>query len=168
MNDLDKPARRQLIVTVGLPRSGKSTWVDRFIDTDKEMNYQVICADDIRLGMGFQFDSKFEPVVWTVHHFALRAALERGYSVIVDSCNTTVPGIRKYAQIAKEYDYQLVILRINTPLDTCLARNKGDGAVPDNVIRRMDKQLSVTISSSFWESIKDNILICTEKENRNG
>lgn len=138
---------KQMIVMCGLPRSGKSTWVNEYHDG----SFQVICADDIRLALGTQFFKPLENFVWGVHDTAIAAALERGYSVIIDSCNTTVASLRKYQDIASKYEAEFWIYWVDTPLDVCLKRNEGPGAVPQKVILRMNEQLEILKESFFWK-----------------
>lgn len=128
--------RQTMIVMCGLPRSGKSTYVDGHFS-----NFQIVCADDIRLALGTQFDEKLENFVWGVHNTMIRAHLERGYNVVIDSTNTTIHTIERYSNLAREYDYRFIIDVIVTPIEECLKRNVGHGAVPENVIVRMQKQL---------------------------
>lgn len=145
-----------LMVTVGLPKSGKSTWVDGFLDGHNR-GYQVVCADDIRLGMGFQFDRKMENFVWGVHDAMLLASLERGLCVIVDGTNTTTASLTKYEKYATEYDYSFRIIFLDTHEDVCLKRNVGKHVVPENVILRMSEQLSRLKNSNQWRQWDNNI-----------
>lgn len=53
---------KELILTVGLPGSGKSTYVDNnFIKV--KSGYQILCLDDIRLSMGDTFNRKTESII---------------------------------------------------------------------------------------------------------
>lgn len=150
MNNDDKV----LMVTVGLPKSGKSTWVDGFLKRDPD--YQVVCADDIRLGMGFQFDRKMENFVWGVHDAMLLASLERGLCVIVDGTNTTLASLIKYEKYATEYGYTFRIIFFDTHEDVCLKRNEGKHVVPENVILRMSGQFYRLKNSNQWRQWKHN------------
>lgn len=133
-----------MIVMCGLPRSGKSTYVDGHFS-----NFQIVCADDIRLALGTQFDEKLENFVWGVHNTMIRAHLERGYNVVIDSTNTTIQTIGRYAKLAREYEYRFIVVVMRTGKETCLARNIGYGSVPDDVIERMNQQLARMIDSKF-------------------
>lgn len=126
----------ELVAMVGLPRSGKSTYVD-----DMLSNFDIICADDIRLAMGTQFEPKLEPFVWAIHDTMLRAMMIRKRNIVLDETNTSIKRIDKYYSFCKEYKYNLKLLYINTPINVCLTRNIGEGSVPEEVIYRMDEQL---------------------------
>lgn len=136
--------KREMIVMVGLPRSGKSTYVDKHFS-----NYQIICPDEIRLALGIQFEPKIESFVWAIHDTILRASLQKGYSVCIDATNTKKESLLKYQNISKKYEYEMIIFAMDTPMNVCLERNNGPGSVPNVVIERMDGQLK-------YLDLKDN------------
>lgn len=153
-------SEKALIVTVGLPRSGKSTGVDEFINRQlMKHNYQVICADDIRLALGVQFFQPLENFVWGVHDTMVRAALIRNFNVIIDGTNTTPVSLKKYADMAEKYNFRFGILFFDTPIDICIERNHGEGAVPENVIHRMNDQLKGLQETRFWNDHRQDIIV---------
>ncbi len=74
----------KLILTVGLPRSGKSTWA-------RSTEYPIVSPDAIRLAIhGQAFVDLAEPFVWATAKVMVRALFEAGHkTVIVDATNTT-------------------------------------------------------------------------------
>lgn len=155
-----------MICMVGLPRSGKSTWVDDHIRLDESRNFQVLCADDIRLGLGTRFDSRLENFVWGVHDTMLLASLERNFDIIIDATNTTFASIQKYKKHADKYDYRFIIIHVDTPFHTCEKRNTGPGAVPQNVMTRMMNQMVSLFESYGWKALKHHIIECPVWSNR--
>src|SRR5207302_1271835 len=73
-----------LICTVGLPRSGKSTW-------SQAQSYPIVSCDAIRLALhGQRFLAAAEPWVWTIAKTTVRALFFAGHkTVVLDSTNTT-------------------------------------------------------------------------------
>lgn len=73
-----------LVLTVGLPRSGKSTWAS-------QQGCPVVCPDQIRLALhGREFYPPAEPMVWYVAQVMVRALFGSGHEkVILDACNVT-------------------------------------------------------------------------------
>jgi predicted kinase len=73
-----------LICTVGLPRSGKSTWA-------KSQAYPIVNPDAIRLAIhGQRFIAEAEPFVWATAKAMVRALFLAGHNrVILDATNTT-------------------------------------------------------------------------------
>ena len=77
-----------LIVTVGLPRSGKSTWVK---EVTKQLHCPIVNPDAVRFAVtGQRFVKSAEPTVWMVVRYMVRALFEAGHNtVILDATNTT-------------------------------------------------------------------------------
>jgi predicted kinase len=75
-------ARPTLVLTVGLPRSGKSTWA-------RDMDYPIVCPDEIRLALhGKVFIKEAEPYVWAIAHTMVKALFGSRHShVILDATN---------------------------------------------------------------------------------
>jgi predicted kinase len=73
-----------LILTVGLPRSGKSTWARR-------QGVPVVCPDAIRLALhGQRFQALAEPLVWAIARVMVRALFLAGHGrVVVDATHVT-------------------------------------------------------------------------------
>ncbi len=79
----------KLILTVGLPRSGKSTWA-------RSRVYPIVSPDSIRLALhGRRYKhgdtiSRAEPYVWAIAKTMVRALFIAGHDiVVVDACNHT-------------------------------------------------------------------------------
>ena len=63
----------KVLLMVGLPRSGKSTWVKK-----KSKNYVVVCPDRIRkLVFGHQFNRDSEDFVWAYAKSMAKLILEQ-------------------------------------------------------------------------------------------
>lgn len=73
-----------LTLTVGLPRSGKSTW-------SRQQGVPVVCPDAIRLALhGQVFVAAAEPYVWAIARTMVAALFGAGHTrVILDATNTT-------------------------------------------------------------------------------
>lgn len=118
-----------LIATVGLPRSGKSTWA-------RSQACPIVNPDSIRLAMhGQRFAERAEPFVWATARVMVRALFGAGHRIVIlDATNTT----KKRRDEWRSQEWGLFLKMINTPLDTCLTRardEKDDELVP--VIERM-------------------------------
>ena len=71
-----------LIMPIGLPRSGKSTWA-------RGSGLPIVCPDSIRLAIhGKPFDQAYEKEVWKVARIMVEALFISGHSsVILDATN---------------------------------------------------------------------------------
>ena len=78
-----------LILTVGLPRSGKSIWA-------KKQGIPIVNPDSIRLALhGKAFILEAEDFVWTIAYTMARALFLAGHeTVIIDATNITKKGGR--------------------------------------------------------------------------
>ena len=74
-----------LIMTVGLPRSGKTTWA-------KSSGFPVVNIDAIRLvTYGEVFIAEFESAIWATAKVMVKSLFVYGYStVVLDACNITI------------------------------------------------------------------------------
>lgn len=75
---------KTLIMTIGLPRSGKSTWA-------KQQGHPIVNPDAIRLALhGERFIGKSEPMVWVMAKYMVKSLFLAGHdTVILDATNTT-------------------------------------------------------------------------------
>lgn len=108
------PPEKTVIATVGLPRSGKSTWA-------REQTYPIVCPDEIRLALhGQVFSSIAEPFVWAICKVMVRALFGAGHdTVILDATNTTE---QRRNEWVSALEWNLKFYLITTPLETCIQR----------------------------------------------
>jgi predicted kinase len=123
-----------LLMTVGLPRSGKSTWA-------RSTGLPVVNPDSIRLALhGQRFVKQAEGMVWTVAHLMVDALFLAGHrTVILDATNVTA--FRRAEWQSPDY-FQAYVL-FDTPMDECIRRAHATGQSDlEPVIRRMNSQLN--------------------------
>ena len=116
----------KLILTVGLPRSGKSTWA-------QGQALPIVNPDAIRLAIYDQpFIGKAEPYVWLVAHTMVEALFLAGHiTVILDATNTT----RKRRDEWKSGKWICEFMVFSTPKEVCLSRTNDAGLI--EAIERM-------------------------------
>lgn len=107
-----------LIGTVGLPRSGKSTWA-------RTLNVPMVNPDSIRLGLhGQAFNQLAEPFVWATAKLMTRALFIAGHDIVVlDATNLTED--RRQSWIWPEWRTLWKIF--DTPLEVCVERALAGG-----------------------------------------
>ncbi len=78
-----------LILTVGLPRSGKSTWAREYVSN--RPNAVIVNPDSVRLALhGQRYSAIAEDFVWATVKLMVRHNFMVGHStVILDATNTT-------------------------------------------------------------------------------
>lgn len=123
---------RLLIATVGLPRSGKTTWA-------KKQELPIVCPDAIRYALhGERYIQLAEDFVWATAKVMVRALFLAGHeTVILDATNITKR--RRDAWVSP--DWSLAFAPIPTSERVCLKRAKEEGdtyIIP--IIKKMAKE----------------------------
>ena len=124
-----------LILTVGLPRSGKTTWA-------RQQGVPIVNPDAIRLALhGNRFLSDAEPMVWCMARYFVISLFGAGHDrVIVDATNTT----RKRRDYWRDERWATRLKVIDTDKAVCIARAMTE---EDNrmiaVIERMHEQFEM-------------------------
>jgi predicted kinase len=110
----------KLILTKGLPASGKTTWAKEYIQKYPET--ANLCKDDLRLQLGGT--NKREKRIIKVRDLLTEHYFEQGYSVIWSDTNLNPVHFRRATELAKQYQAELVIQDFtNVPLSECIKRD---------------------------------------------
>lgn len=129
-------------VLIGLQCSGKSTYAQELVGSDKNRNWIRVNRDDIRLSLfNTEFDPKMEDTVSKVQDSIIRLALNDGKSVVIDNCNIKLSyrnDLYKIAESVGDVFYEEMVF--NTSLEECLKRNKNrERKVPEDAIVKFAK-----------------------------
>jgi predicted kinase len=124
---------KTLLMTVGGPRSGKTTWA-------KDKGHPIVSPDAIRLALhGKSYISNAEPFVWAIARTMVAALFEAGHdTVILDACNNSV---RRRDDWKSSRWMRAFIIFDTATTDVCVQRARADGRddlIP--VITRMAEQ----------------------------
>lgn len=113
----------QLIITRGLPASGKTTWARQWVARDEQRRARVN-RDDLRFALFGRYWPVDEPVVTAAQRAAVKALLRRGTSVVVDDTNLRQKDAVRWAELALEMGADFESVFIDTPLALCLERDR--------------------------------------------
>ena len=126
--------------TIGLPRSGKTTWA-------KSTGFPVVCPDAIRLALhGQRYIQLAEPFVWAIAQAMVRALFLAGHEdVVLDACNNT----EKRRGMWLSSDWKTIWKIFDTTEDECIrrARNVGDEEIVP-VIQRMSLESDLPVAGA--------------------
>jgi len=123
----------RIVITVGLPGSGKSTYL-------KRRGVNAISSDEIRhLIADDSEDQSIHARVFATIRYLIRQRIAVGRAVTyVDATHLTRWERRPYVRLARKYGCQVEAIFFNVPVETCVRRNRRRGrVVPEEVIRAM-------------------------------
>jgi len=125
----------KLYIMCGLPRSGKSTWLQKY---QKLEDYIVISNDWVRENIfHHKYASSINPALWMISDACIRILLSQDKKVILDGINHTKAVRAEFIRTAKEMEADVRIIYIDTPLEVCLERND---KLPDEVLKKMAEE----------------------------
>jgi predicted kinase len=130
-----------LVITRGLPASGKTTWAKTWIAEDPD-NRARVNRDDLRFALFGRYWPVPEEVVTAAQQAAVRANLLEGRSVVVDDTNLPSRVSRHWYELAEELGAVFDYVDMAADPDECVRRDlaraqAGERSVGEDVIRKM-------------------------------
>lgn len=162
-----------LFLMVGIPGSGKSTWIANQVDVLEPWQYKVISRDEIRFAMLKPEEDYFlhENAVFAQFIKNINDAIANEIQYIFIDATHISPGSRaKVLQRVREpASTALVVEVFNTPLETCLERNSkrtGLANVPAASIKSMAKGFSKPTLEEFTKYHFSSVKIWEHNEEK--
>jgi len=134
---VQRPSKGVVVLAVGLPGSGKSSWFKRH-------NINPLSSDVLR-SMLFDdpAEQRFQDLVFSNLRSMLKARLiARRPTNYVDATNLTPQERQSWTKLAKDFGYDVHAVFFDVPLDVCIERHqRRDRLVPEDVMREMAAKL---------------------------
>jgi predicted kinase len=128
-----------LLLTRGLPGSGKTTFARRWVAEDPDRRVRVN-RDDLRAMHGLDRRQDYgapnvEAILTAVQHSTIRVLLGGGWSVVVDDTNLRPDIVAPLVTIAEERGVAVEVHDLRAvPLEVCLRRDAGRGQAGDRYV----------------------------------
>ena len=132
-----RPSKGTVVLAIGLPGSGKSSWFKRH-------NIHPLSSDLLReLLFDDAQEQRFQDLVFSNLRSMLKARLiARRPMNYVDATNLTPHDRHSWIKLAKDYGYDVQGVFFDVPLDVCMERHQRRGrAVPQDIMRKMAGKL---------------------------
>jgi predicted kinase len=132
-----RPPKGIVVLAIGLPGSGKSSWFKRHnvVPLSSDM-VRSLLFDDVR-------EQRFQDLVFSNLRSMLKARLIAKRPMnYVDATNLTPQERQHWIKLAKDYNYEVHAVFFDVPLEVCVERHqRRDRVVPEDILRRMAAKL---------------------------
>lgn len=119
---------KKMIVLVGPPASGKSTWAKEFMKTH-ENTHVIVCRDSIRENTGIYWlkndanNRNRESYITDVEHVAVESAISHGFIPIIDATNLNDKAKEYHKTIAERYGLEIEYKHFYVPFKEAVERD---------------------------------------------
>jgi predicted kinase len=132
-----KKPKGAVVLSIGLPGSGKSTWFKRhnILPLSSDM-VRILLFDDVT-------EQRYQDLVFSTLRTMLRARLlARRPSNYLDATNLSAHERRSWIKLAHDFGYEAHAVFFDVPPEVCIERNhRRERNVPEDVMQRMANKL---------------------------
>lgn len=163
--------QRFIIITFGIPGSGKTTWRRKFIEQHIDQNWKVICPDDIRKEVTGNISNILQDkTVWKIAYNRLEEYFKiPDCNIIFDSTACNVKTQKRIESICNSYKVSIIYKIFDIDAQKAKDRIQNDinnnvdrSHVPNEVIDRMYNNFSIAYNRIIQEYENRNVWILQE------
>ena len=138
----------ELIMTIGLPASGKTEWAKQ------QEGFEVVSSDDIRAELGDVNDQSNNTEVFRILHQRIRDHLSSGQSCVYDATNLNCKKRRAFLNNISDLQCKKTAVVFITPPEVLRARNESrERKAPGHGFSKMIRQFQPPIREDGWDEI---------------
>lgn len=118
-----KEEYKSFYMMVGLPCSGKSTYS---LELSRKNNAIIVSSDNIReeLLINNVYKKQDNENIFNVVYNRIYYYLNINRDIIFDATNTNRIYREHYVKLVQKYNYKVIAIVFNTPIEVCIERNK--------------------------------------------
>lgn len=143
---------KEAILFIGLPGSGKTTYIETHF---KNKGYMVVSADDLKdarpdLKPTSEFEGEYREQLEKWHQWSVKGAEDMmvllsdlGANVCMDSGGVNNSYSLRIIHMLKSQGYHVRLIHMDTPIEICLDRNemRGEAKLPAEIILEKAKKI---------------------------
>lgn len=138
-------------MVVGLPGSGKSTYIEQHFNKNIKIHSSDVIREELSGDVGNQ---NINELVFKTLHNRVKEDLKNGISCVYDATNISWKRRKAFLNELKSIRCWKVCHFIATPFEVCVEQNKQrDRIVPYQVIEKMYKNFDVPWYNEGWDDI---------------
>lgn len=155
----------KIIMCVGIPGSGKSTWAKSEISKDPD-NWVRINNDDLRAMMNESvYSAGYEKLVTEIRNSLIKEAIKKDKNIIIDNVNLNKKHFDDVVKIAKSFNKEIEVSEkpFYIELDEAIARDsqrEGKAKVGESVIKKWWKDSG----KDLFKSYKPKVAVVTQQQ----
>ena len=113
----------KLLILVGIPASGKSTFAKQWVEEDPKTRV-IVNRDSIRRGLGVYWVPSREGLVSDIEYCYVKSAMDWNYDVCIDATNLNPNYLSQWVNLAIDEKYTIEYKKFDISLEEALERDK--------------------------------------------